>query len=308
MRSFSQADELVHRHAIRARAIPLAQRDRAFGHLAVAHHQHVGHLEELCLADLGVHAVVAQVSLRPDALLLHLADQAQGIVVVGVGDGDHSHLVGREPDGEVTGEVLDEEADHALVGAERGAVDAQGRLLLPVAVDEVQVEAPGLGKIHLVGGQGELLADHRPDLHVDLGSIESCFIRHLFVGHVAVIHRPAHHVLGLEPQALVIDVFLAQAALMVGAQAHHVLIDAENFKVLVVQVDDSHELLLELVFSAVHVGIVHLHRAHAHQPKQLAALFVTVAGSRIPPGGWASRGRSAASSQRSCGAWGSSSV
>ena len=65
-------------------------------------------------------------------------------------------MLGGEPDREVAGIMLEQEADHALVRAERGAVDAQRRLLDPVLVHEVQVEAPRLGKIHLVGGQREL--------------------------------------------------------------------------------------------------------------------------------------------------------
>ena len=156
---------------------------------------------------------------------------------------------------------------------ERGAVDAQRRLLLPVAVDEGEVEALRHGEVDLVGRQGELLANDAPNLHVDLGAVKGRLIGHFDIRHLAVVHGPAHHCLGLEPQALVVDVFLAQSGFGMRAQAHQVLVDAEDLEVLVVQVDHAHELLLEQVFGDVEVGVVHLHRAHAHQPEQLAGLL-----------------------------------
>ena len=51
-----------------------------------------------------------------------------------------------------------------------------------------------------------------------------------------------------------------------------------SFKYILIEADDGHELLLELLFSAVDVSIVHLHRAHAQQAKKLAALLIAVAG------------------------------
>ena len=41
---------------------------------------------------------------------------------------DDAHLIRREPEREVTGVMLDEEADEPLMRAERRAVDAQRRL------------------------------------------------------------------------------------------------------------------------------------------------------------------------------------
>ena len=65
---------------------------------------------------------------------------------------------------------------------------------------------------------------------------------------------------------------------MVQAQPHHILLHVEERKVLQIEVDDPHELLLKLIFGAVDVGVIHLHRAHAHQAKEFAAIFVAVAG------------------------------
>ena len=60
-------------------------------------------------------------------------------------------------------------------------------------------------------------------------------------------------------------------------QAHDELLDAEQLEILVIQVNHAHEFLLELVFGAVDVGIVHLHRADAHQAEKLARFLVAVA-------------------------------
>src|SRR5688500_3221032 len=111
--------------------------------------------------------------------------------------------------------------------AEWGAMDAEWRLVLAFIVDKRQVEPLRYGEVHLVRRQGELAAYRAPDLHVDLGTVESRLVRYLHVWHVAVNHRLAHHLLRLEPEPLVVDVLLAQALLMVRREAHHVLFDAE---------------------------------------------------------------------------------
>ena len=58
-----------------------------------------------------------------------------------VADGQDAHLLGREPEREVAGVMLDEEADETLVRAERRAVDAERRLLGVVAVLVDEAEA-----------------------------------------------------------------------------------------------------------------------------------------------------------------------
>ena len=91
------------------------------------------------------------------------------------------------------------------------------------------------------------------------------------------MHGAAHHVLRLEPQPLVVHVFLAEPLLAVQAQAHHVFLDAKQGEVLEIQVDHAQEFLLELVLRDVDVRIVHLQRADAHQAEQLAGFLVAVA-------------------------------
>ena len=163
------------------------------------------------------------------------------------------------------------------MGAQRRAVDAQRRLLLAVGVDIAQIKAFRLGKVHLVRRQRELATDRAPNLHVNLGAIERRLIRHFHKGDVAVAHRAAHHLLGLGPQPRVVNVLLAQPRRVMRAQAHDVAIHAKERKVLLIERDHAHKLLLKLLFGAVNVRVVHLHGAHAHQPEQLAALLIAVA-------------------------------
>ena len=56
-------------------------------------------------------------------------------------DGQHAHLLGREPEREVAGVMLDEKADEPFVRAQRRAMDAQRRLVRVVLVAIDQAEA-----------------------------------------------------------------------------------------------------------------------------------------------------------------------
>ena len=55
-------------------------------------------------------------------------------------DGQHAHLLGREPEREIAGVMLDEKADEPLVRAQRRAMNAQRRLLrvVLVAIDQAE--------------------------------------------------------------------------------------------------------------------------------------------------------------------------
>ncbi len=155
--------------------------------------------------------------------------------------------------------MFEQEPDEALMRAKRGPMDAQGCFFNPVFIGEDQVEPSRLCKVHLVGCQGELFPDYTPDLSVNFGAIEGGFVGSLHERYAAIGHGAPHHFFRLHPQALVIHVFLAQAFLAVQRKAHDVFRDPEQVEIFLVHVHDPHELLLELVFCHVHVGIVHLH-------------------------------------------------
>ena len=141
-------------------------------------------------------------------------------------------------------------------------------------VDEAE---PGRdGEVDLVGGDGELAADRAPDLDIDLRSVEGGFVRHFDVVDPAPLQDAAHHRLGLEPERTVIDELLTELGRIVGGKAHDVFLDPEDLEILQIHLIDGVELLFELLLGAVDVGVVHLERAHPHEPEEFADLLVAV--------------------------------
>ena len=195
-----------------------------------------------------------------------------------VAEGEDADLLGREPEGEVAGVVLDEEADEALVRAQRGAMDAERRLQRVVAVLVDEAELGGHGEVHLVGGDGELAADGAPHLHVDLRTVEGRLVGHLHVVDARLDQDVADHVLGLLPELRLVDELLAEAGGIVRAEAHLILLDAEDLEVFQVHLVHRAELVGELFGGAVEVRVVHVHGAHAHEAEELARLLVAVVG------------------------------
>src|SRR5689334_8316084 len=97
--------------------VPLAMfanGDRARLGLAIPDDEHVGHLLELGVADLAPHRLGASVDLRAHGRRRQLADNALGRLVVAVGDREYERLDRRQPDGQLAGVVLEQDADEAL--------------------------------------------------------------------------------------------------------------------------------------------------------------------------------------------------
>ena len=95
--------------------------------------------------------------------------------------------------------MLKEETHHAFVRAERGAVDAQRYFFDPFLVHVLQVKTRRDGKVHLVGRQGELSPDRRPDLNIDLWTVEGSFVLDFLEWYTAVQHGAPDHFFGLDP-------------------------------------------------------------------------------------------------------------
>ncbi len=166
--------------------------------------------------------------------------------------------------------------------AERGFIH-----IVLVAID--QAEFARDGEVHLVGGQGEFAANDAPDLHVNFRAVEGRLIRHLDVVDAGVLERFADHFFGLFPKLRFVDEFgvvASQARGIVGAETHDVFLDAEDFEILEIHFVDGIELLGELLWSAVDVGVVHVERAHAHEAEKFARLFVAVAGAIFGQAQW----------------------
>src|SRR5262249_2474517 len=93
--------------------------------LLLADDQHGVDAGFLGAQDAALELVVAEFELGADHRGPQLVDDASGVVELRLGDGEDAHLIGREPEREVAGVVLDEEAYKSLVGAQRRAMDAQ---------------------------------------------------------------------------------------------------------------------------------------------------------------------------------------
>ena len=233
--------------------------------------------------NLRLDGIVAEIGAHAD----HLAAQFVGDVlrvfhkrggrrIVFRTDGDDAHLVRREPEREVAGVMLDQEADEAFVRAERRAMDAERRLVRVVLVTIDEAELGGHGEVHLVGRQREFAADDTPDLHVNLRPVERRFVRHLHVVDLRINQHLPDHVLGLLPERGFVDVFLAQAFRRRRAEAHDVFLDAEKLEILEVHFVHGVEFLGELIGRAIDVRVVHVHGTDAHEAEQLAALLIAI--------------------------------
>ena len=155
-------------------------------------------------------------------------------------------------------------------------MDAQRYFLDPFLVHVLQVETRGDCEIHLVGCQSELSPDRRPDLNIDLWTVEGSFVLDFLEWHTAVYHGAPHHFLGLDPQAFIVHIFFPQTGLSVQTETHDVLLDPKEIEVFLVEVNHAHELLFELLLHAIDMGVVHLHGADAHQAEQFPRFFIAV--------------------------------
>ena len=143
--------------------------------------------------------------------------------------------------------MFDEKADETLVRAERRAMNAERRLVDVVAVAINEIEPARLCEIDLVGRDGEFAADHAPDLHVDLRSVERRFVRHFHVIDSGTLEHIARHVLGLFPKLRFIDKFLPELRRIVRRETHQIFLEPEELEVIQIHLVHGIELGLELL-------------------------------------------------------------
>src|SRR4051795_7569135 len=96
--------------------------------------------------------------------------------------------------------MFDEETDETLVRAERRAMDAERNLVNIIAVAINKIEPARLRKIDLVGCDGEFAADHAPDLHIDLRTVERRLVGHFDIIDTGILENIARHFFGLFPK------------------------------------------------------------------------------------------------------------
>jgi hypothetical protein len=121
----------VERHHLRLLFAQPPHGDGAVLDLLAADGEDHGDLADRMLADLVVDLLVADVGLGAQA---RLGQGRHGLVheIIGLRhDGGHDHLPRREPEGQLAGVVLDQDADEALERAEDRAVQHHRAVLSP---------------------------------------------------------------------------------------------------------------------------------------------------------------------------------
>ena len=265
-----------------------ADADRAGFEVATPDHEHGVDFHLLGSGDFGFDVIVARVELGTDFVGTQFGLDGAGVFEERcfVADGQDTDLFRREPEREVAGIMLDQETDESLVRAQRRAMNAERRRFRVLA-GFVNKPKPGRdGEVDLISRDAELAADRAPDLDIDLRSVKSGFVRHFDVVDPAPLQDAAHHFLGLKPERTVIDELLAQLRRIVGGETHEVFLDPEEPEILQIHLIDGVKLLFELLLGAVDVGVVHLERAHPHEPEELARLFVAIVRSVFGEAEW----------------------
>ena len=144
----------------------------------VPHHQHVGDLLHLGLADLVAHLLVAVVHVRraPRARRSSSAHLAR-VLVVPLGHRDDHRLHRRQPERERARVVLDQHAEEALQAAQQRAVDHDRLVRLAVLADVLELEAVRVVEVHLDGRALPGAVQRVLDLDVDLRPVEDALAR-----------------------------------------------------------------------------------------------------------------------------------
>src|SRR6266487_1496862 len=106
-------------------------------------------------------------------------------------------------------------------------MDADRDFLDVVTIFVAKVEKTRLRKINLVGRNGKLASDYAPCLHVDLGAVKSCFVRHFDIIDSRVLQDVTRHLLGFLPKLWLVDKFLTKLRRIMRRETHQIFVDPE---------------------------------------------------------------------------------
>ncbi len=103
---------------------------------------------------------------------LRASTTTRGVLLVGLGDGEHPHLHRCEPRGERTGVVLEQHAEEPLDRTEQGTVQHDRTVPGVVGTDVLEVEALRELEVGLDRRQLPRPSDRVMDVDVDLRAVE----------------------------------------------------------------------------------------------------------------------------------------
>src|ERR1022692_3098036 len=219
-----------------------------------AQDQRVGHLFHLGPADLGAQLVVVLVERGPDAPGPEPVEESAAVVERLLADGDEAHLLGREPDGEVAAEVLDQHPAEPLHRAEGRSVDHDRPVRLVVRAAVRQVEPDGEIVVHLDRTELPFAPDHVLDDEVDLWAVERGLPGLLGERNPEGLRSLPARVLRLVPVLLLADVFARIG--IPEPDAHPVVAHPEGREDDLHKREASENLLGDLLLGAEEVGVI----------------------------------------------------
>src|SRR5438552_13542492 len=165
-------EKRVDRHRSGVPSVPQPDRDRAVPRLPLADDQHGRHLLELRLADARPELLVALVRLDSQSRPGQTLGGGAGGGREAIGHRENDPLDWSDPEWEVPGGVLDQDAEESLDRSEDRPVEHDGTVGLPVLSDVGEIEPLRLRRVVLDRAQLPGPADRVLHAEVDFRSVE----------------------------------------------------------------------------------------------------------------------------------------
>jgi len=199
-----------------------------------------------------------------------------GIAVGVAGDCGDDDLAGRQPQRQVAGVVLDQDADEALEGTQDGSVQHHRPPALSVGGGVSRVEAFGQHEIHLQGAALPAPPDGVGQHELELRAVEGTLARIVLDREPGLLDGAQERRLGPVPDRVVTGAHLGA----VGELHQHVL-EAEVAVDRPEEADEAAGLGGDLVLRTEDVRVVLDEGAQAHEAVQGARGFVAVAAAEL---------------------------
>ena len=175
----------------------------------------------------------------------------------------------------MSGRMFEKDGGKALDAAERSTVNHDRAFLGAIGVDILKLEALGEIVVHLDGTKLPLAAEGILNHEIKFWSVEGCFAV-LYLGRESFLFAGLDDSpFGPLPVLFATDVLLA-VHFVAERYLSLELIELEHLEHILDQIDNLLELILELVRTHVHVGVVLSETADSGKSVQLTALLIPV--------------------------------
>src|SRR5688500_6384858 len=270
-RAPGNSEKLFHTHGAGVTAVPQPDRDGAGRGFLLPDDEHRRDLGELRLSDPSAELFVPLVDLDAQPARSQLPLRRPRRLREAVGHREDDRLHGREPEGEVPGGVLDQDAEEPLDGAQDRAMQHDGPVGLAILADVRQVEALGLRRVVLHRAELPGPADRVLHAKVDLRAVEVPVARRELIGPTDRLQR------GLEGLLRAIPVLVrAHPARRPEADRDFHVVEPEGRVDRVEKLDERVDLRLHLVGRDVDVRVVLRERPDPRQPRRHPGALVAV--------------------------------